>query len=72
MTADAARPVLGAFEAYRRSVYQVAPGLVARMIAACIPSTTWYVNVTEASMNPAATRPSRYSCLERAPAMQSQ
>jgi hypothetical protein len=45
-------------------------GLVARMIAPCIPSATSWVNMIDASVNPAAASPSRYSCLDNAPAMQ--
>ena len=38
-------------------------------IAPCIPSATWWVNSTETSSNPAASRPASYSPLESAPAM---
>ena len=46
------------------------PGLLALMIAECMPSATWWVGVMVMSVNPAATSPSRYSPMESAPAMQ--
>jgi len=52
-----------------RSIHRVA-GLTARMMAECIPGAAWPVKVTDASVNPAAARPSRYSARDRAPAMQ--
>ena len=45
-------------------------GSVARMIAPCMPSATWWVAVTETSVRPAASRPSVYSANVRAPATQ--
>ena len=45
-------------------------GLVARMIAACMPGAASWVNVTSASTNPAAASPFRYSARDSAPAMQ--
>lgn len=44
-------------------------GLVARTMAAWIPSAASWANSTCASVNPTAASPSRYSLLERAPAM---
>lgn len=49
---------------------QHAAGLVAWMIAACICGSASWVNRTDASTNPAVASPSRYSCFDRAPAMQ--
>ncbi len=45
-------------------------GLTARTTAECMPSATGWVGVIETSVNPAATRPARYSAKDRAPAMQ--
>ena len=45
-------------------------GLVARMIVECMAGAASWVNVTEASVNPAAASPSRYSARDSAPAMQ--
>ncbi len=42
-------------------------GLVARTIAECIPSATGWVGVISMSVNPAASRPVRYSAKESAP-----
>lgn len=48
----------------------VAAGFVARTTAECMPSATWWVGVMSMDVNPAASRPCRYSVNERAPAMQ--
>ena len=45
-------------------------GLVARTRAPCRPGATSWVKSTEASVNPAAVSPSRYSARDSAPAMQ--
>jgi hypothetical protein len=45
-------------------------GLTARMIAECMPGAASWVKVTDASVNPAAVSPPRYSARDRAPAMQ--
>ena len=45
-------------------------GLVAWMMALCMPSAVWWVKRTVALVKPAEVRPSRYSCRDRAPAMQ--
>jgi hypothetical protein len=45
-------------------------GLVARMIAECMPSATWWVGVMVMWVNPAAASPWWYSAMLRAPAMQ--
>lgn len=47
-----------------------AAGVRARMIAECMPSATEWVGVIVMSVNPACSRPSRYSLMDRAPAMQ--
>jgi hypothetical protein len=52
------------------AAHQAVTGLTARMIAECIPGAASFVKVTDASVNPAAARPSRYSARDRAPAMQ--
>ena len=44
-------------------------GLTARTIAPCIPGAASWVNTTSGSVKPAAVNPSRYSDLDRAPAM---
>ena len=44
-------------------------GLTARMVAECIPGAASWVKVTDASPNPAAARPARYSARDSAPAM---
>ena len=49
--------------------YAVA-GLAARMIPECMPGAALRVKVTDASANPAAASPSRYSARDGAPAMQ--
>ena len=48
----------------------VVAGLTARMIAEYIPGPASVVKVTDASANPAAVSPLRYSVRDRAPAMQ--
>lgn len=61
------------FASETRSLMLASPayaGLMARMIAECIPGAAWWVNVTSAPANPAAASPSRYSDLDSAPAMQ--
>jgi hypothetical protein len=45
----------------RRPQRVLASGLTARMMAECIPGAAWAVDVTDASANPAAASPSRYS-----------
>jgi hypothetical protein len=45
-------------------------GFVAWMMALCMPSAAWWVKRTVACVKPAEVRPSRYSCRDRAPAMQ--
>lgn len=44
-------------------------GLVARTMAECMPSATGWVGVISMSVNPAASRPARYSVKDSAPAM---
>jgi hypothetical protein len=62
-----ARPAGG--RALREAGAYALAGLTARMVAECIPGAASAVNVTDASANPAAASPSRYSRRERAPAM---
>jgi hypothetical protein len=45
-------------------------GLVAWIMALCMPSAAWWVRRSVALVRPAVVRPSRYSCRDRAPAMQ--
>jgi hypothetical protein len=45
-------------------------GSVARTMAECMPSATAWVGLSSMLVNPAASRPWRYSAKERAPAIQ--
>ncbi len=48
----------------------VVAGLVARMMAECILSATWWVGVISISVKPASAKPRRYSSKVSAPAIQ--
>src|ERR1700677_4400245 len=53
----------------RRAGGHRADGLTARMVAERMPGAASWVNVTDASVKPAAASPSRYSVWDGAPAM---